>query len=313
MPQSFFVVSGENVELARDEVIAISKSYDSNTSYKVDDKLVLTNSTVPWNRIAQRATFVKTAGKVVGSFSDLFSEGDLSLLPKPETFACRAINLTSKKLNLSEIEKITGAAIKQASGAKVSLSSPTMMIYLIFADSHNYLGYSTRFKQKRPKKEFKSPSELYWKLGRAMINLAELSEKEILCDPFCGTGTIILEAESMGIHSLGIDFDKKMCDIAKKNLISNGYNSKIINEDYRYLQKIRNRIDGIVTDLPYGIASKSSIPPKKLIADFVSILPKKKKLAIMYKKGVADEIELNPTKKYEIYRHKSLTRTIVVK
>ncbi len=314
MPQSFFVVSGENVELARDEVIAISKSYDTKTSYKTDTRLVITNSTIPWNKISQRATFVRTAGKVASTFSDLFSEEDLSLFHRPETFACRAINLTSKKLDLSEIEKTTGAAIKHASGAKVSLSNPELVIYLIFTDSQSYLGYTTRTTEPpRPNKVIKSSSELHWKLSRAMVNLSGLNENETLCDPFCGSGTILLEAESMGIHSIGIDFDEKMCSIAKKNLSSNGFNSKIINAGYEYLQKIREKIDGVVTDLPYGTASKSSQSPKKLVRDFISILPKKKKIAVMYKKGTVDQIELNPAKKYDIYRHKSLTRVIAVR
>ena len=314
MPQSFFLVSGENVELAQDEVIAISNSYDNKTSFKTDTRLVITNSTIPWNKIAQRATFVRTAGKIASTFSDLFSEADLSLMHKPDTFACRAINLSSKKLDLSEIEKTAGAAVKQTCGAKVSLSNPSLAVYLIFTDSQSYLGYTTRTaKPVRPKKIIKSSSELHWKLSRAMVNLSGLNECETLCDPFCGSGTILLEAESMGIRSIGIDFDREMCDIAKKNLASNGFDSKIINQGYEHLQKIKDEIDGIVTDLPYGNASKTSQPPKKLVHDFVSILPKKKKIAIMYKKEMVDQIELNQAKKYDIYRHKSLTRVIMTK
>lgn len=311
--QSFFVVSGENVELAKDEIISISKSYDKNTSHETDSKLVITNSKVPWDKIAQRATFVRTAGKIVDTFSDLFSELDLALLHKSDTFACRTVNLSSKRIDLSSIEKTVGATIKQASGARVSLSNPALTVYLIFTDNQNYLGYSTKIPaQKRPKKIIKSPFELNWKLSRAMVNLSGLNEDEILCDPFCGTGTILLEAESMGIRSIGIDFDKKMCEVAKKNLAANGYNSKIINAGYEHVKKIKDKIDGIVTDLPYGISSKSSDSPKKLVSDFLSILPKKKKLALMCKKELADQIELKPAKRYEIYRHKSLTRTILV-
>jgi tRNA (guanine10-N2)-dimethyltransferase len=310
--QSFFVVSGENVELAKDEIIAISKSYDKNASHETDSKLVITNSTVPWEKIAKRATFVRTAGKIVDTFSDLFLELDLLLLHKSDTFACRTINLSSKKGNLSSVEKTVGATISQASGARVSLSNPTLTVYLIFTDTQNYLGYSTKIPaQKRPKKVIKSPFELHWKLSRAMVNLSGLNEKEILCDPFCGTGTILLEAESMGIKSIGIDFNKKTCETAKKNLAANGYHSKITNSGYEQIKKLS--YDGIVTDLPYGISSKSSESPKKLIRDFISILPKKKKLALMCKKELADQIELKPAKRYEIYRHKSLTRTILVK
>ena len=311
--QSFFVTSGENVELATDEIVAISKSYDKNASHQTDSKLVLVNSNVSWDKIAQRTTFVRTAGKIVDTFSDLFSELDLSLLHKSDTFACRTINLSSKKLNTPYIEKTVGDIIRQTCGARVSLVKPLLTVYLIFTDLQNYIGYSTKTATKpRPKKIIKSSSELNWKLSRAMVNLAGLDENEVLCDPFCGTGTILLEAESMGIKSIGIDFDKKMCDIAKKNLAANGYNSRVINASYGHIKKIKD-YDGIVTDLPYGISSKSSESPKKLIRDFVSILPKKKKLALMCKKELADQIELKPAKKYEIYRHKSLTRTILVK
>src|SRR5574342_87197 len=246
--QNFFVVSGENVELARDEIITISKSYDKNTSHETDSKLVITNSKVSWDKIAQRSTYVRTAGKIVDTFSDLFSELDLTLLHKSDTFACRAINLSSKRIELSSIEKTVGATIKQGSGAKVSLSNPALTVYLIFTNNQNYLGYSTKITaQKRPKKIIKSPFELNWKLSRAMVNLSGLNEDEVLCDPFCGTGTILLEAESMGIKSMGIDFDKKMCIVAKKNIVANGYHSKIINAGYEHIKKIS--FDGIVTDL----------------------------------------------------------------
>lgn len=310
--QNFFVVSGENIELAKDEIVAISKSYDKETSYETDSKLIITNSKVPWNKIDQRSTYVRTAGKIVNTFSDLFSELDLTLLHKSDTFACRAINLSSKRIELSSIEKTVGATIKQASGARVSLSNPALTVYLIFTDNQNYLGYSTQIPaQKRPKKIIKSPFELNWKLSRAMVNLSGLNEDEVLCDPFCGTGTILLEAESMGIKSIGIDFDEKICNVAKKNIAANGYHSKIINAGYERIKKIS--FDGIVTDLPYGISSRSSESPKKIIRDFISIIPKKKKIALMCKKELADQIELKPAKRYEIYRHKSLTRTILVK
>ncbi|MGI0065153.1 MAG: TRM11 family SAM-dependent methyltransferase, partial [Nitrosotalea sp.] len=131
------------------------------------------------------------------------------------------------------------------------------------------------------------------------------------CDPFCGTGTILLEAESMGINSIGIDFDKIMCKITRKNLAANGFGSKVINSGYEKIHDIMGTIDGIVTDLPYGISSRSSVSPKKLIQDFVSVIPKRKKLVMVYKKGIEVE-EISKAKKYEIYRHKSLTRVIAV-
>ena len=74
-----------------------------------------------------------------------------------------------------------------------------------------------------------------------------------------------------------------------------------------------NKYDGVVTDLPYGRASKSSDNPEKLLQNLVSILPNKKRIAIMCKKGTEKGLDLNLIKRYEIYRHKSLTRTILIK
>jgi tRNA (guanine10-N2)-dimethyltransferase len=315
MPESFFVLSKENVELARDEVIAIAKAYDRFSKSKSFSNLVLIQSKTPWQKIAKRATFVKTAGQILKKMSNLFLDDEyFSLLLDAKTFACRVINLTSNRFDGSELEDAMGSMISKFSQAKVSLDDPSIIIYLILTDSQGFFGFSTKFERRdRLKKEKKYPHELDWKLSRAMINLAGFREGDTLCDPFCGTGTTLLEAESMGIRSIGIDFDKKMCEISKKNLKENQFDSTVFNSDYRYLNKIENKYDGIVTDLPYGRASKTSENPDKLLRNFVSIVPKKKRLVIMCKKGTEKGLKLIPSKKYEIYRHKSLSRTILVK
>ncbi len=315
MPESFFILSKENIELARDEVIAIAKTYDRFTKSQTFSNLVIVQSKIPWEKIAKRATFVKTSGQLLKKLSNLFLDDScFSLLLEAKTFACRVINLSENKFDPTGLEDSMGNMISKFSQAKVSLDDPSLIIYLILTDSQGFFGFSTEFeKEKRLKKPKNHPHELDWKLSRAMINLAGFKEGDTICDPFCGTGTTLLEAESMGINSIGIDFDKKMCDLSKKNLKENQFNSKVFNSDYKYINKIKNKYDGIVTDLPYGRASKTSEPPEKLLRNFVSIIPKKKKLAIMCKKGSEKGLKLIPSKKYEIYRHKSLTRIILVK
>ncbi len=309
MPQSFFVLSGEHEELARDEVLAISKSYDSKSVFKSESRLVIVHSATSSKKIAKRATFVKASGNLVGSFSRL-SEIDLPV-SKPVSFACRTINLSSKKIDSSSINREVGAILKQKWNSKVSLSNPQLTVYVIITNSKRYLGYSADIiEPERPKKIIKRPHELDWKLSRCMVNLSGLKEGQTLCDPFCGTGTVLLEAESMKIHGIGIDFDSEMCDITRRNLAVNGYKSRVINSTFYDITKLGDKIDAIVTDLPYGTASKSSITPRKLAQDFVSIIPKKTKLVMMYKKGL--DVELGKAKKYEIFRHKSLTRVIAV-
>jgi tRNA (guanine10-N2)-dimethyltransferase len=315
MPESFFVLSKDNLEIAIDEIISITKTYDRFAKIKILSNLVIIQSKISWEQITKRATFVKISGQILRKMSGLFlNEENFEGLKNAKTFVCRIINLSSNQFNVPELERVMGDLITKFSKAQVSLKNPEITIYLIFTEQENFFGFSKKFKsENRPKKIKKYPHELDWKLTRVMINLIGLKEGQTVCDPFCGTGTTLLEAESMGIHAIGLDFDEKMYDISKENLDANGYKSKIIKADFSQLIKMVDEFDGIVTDLPYGIASKSSEKPEELIKKFVSILPKRKKIAIMCKKGFEKKLKINPIKKYEIYRHKSLTRTILIK
>jgi tRNA (guanine10-N2)-dimethyltransferase len=311
MLQSFFVLPGQYEDLARDEVVTISKSYDAKTRFMEQPRLVILNTKVPWKKIAARATFVRNSGYILDTFDDI-SKIDLSI-PKPQSFVCRTINLSTKKLSPSLLERQVGEVLKKRWKSQVSLSNPHLTVYLIITDSKQYIGIAdSKLEFKMPVKIIKHPHELDLKLSRCIVNLSQLKEGDTLLDPFCGTGTILLQAEAMRIKSIGIDFDGIMCNITRKNLQANKFHSKVINSTYHEMQNIRNKINAIVTDLPYGISSRSSISPKKLIQDFVSIVPKRKKLVLVYKKDL-DIPEMDKAKKYEIYRHKSLTRVIAVR
>ena len=315
MPESFFVLSKENLEIAIDEITAIAKMYDRFSKIKIISNLIIIQSKTNWYDISNRASFVKVSGQILRKMSGLFlDENNYEVLKNAKTFVCRIINLSSNQFNIPELESSMGDMISKFSHAKVKLENPNITIYLIFTNKENFFGFSKQVKEKsRPKKIKSYPNELDWKLTRVMINLIGLKQGETVCDPFCGAGTTLLEAEFMGIHAIGLDFDKKMFEATKDNLKMNGYKSKIFNSDFQELVKISEKFDGIVTDLPYGKNTKISEKPEEILKRFISILPKKKKIAIMYKKELGDNLKLNGLKKYQIYRHKSLTRTILIK
>ena len=100
MPESFFVLSKENVELARDEVIAIAKTYDRFAKSQSFSNLVIIQSKTPWQKIAKRATFVKSSGQLLKKLSNLFLDDSyFSLLLEAKTFACRVINFNENKFD----------------------------------------------------------------------------------------------------------------------------------------------------------------------------------------------------------------------
>ena len=315
MPESFFILSKDYLELATDEIIALSKLYDRFSKVKIISNLVIIQSKTNWEKISKRASFVKISGQIFKKMSRLFlDEENLWALKNAKTFACRIINLSSNQFNIPELERSMGDMISKFSSAKVKLEDSDITVYLIFTDKENFFGFSKRVKEEsRPKKIRKYPHELDWKLTRVMINLVGMKEDETICDPFCGTGTTLVEAESMGIRAIGLDFDEKMCRISKENLMVNGYKSKVFNSDFQELSKVSEEIDGIVTDLPYGISSKVSEKPEEILKRFFSIVPKCKRIGIMYKKELDREMRVKGIKKYEIYRHKSLTSTMLIK
>jgi tRNA (guanine10-N2)-dimethyltransferase len=315
MPESFFVLSKDYLELAIDEIISIVKMYDRFAKIKIISNLIIIQSKTNWKEITKRATFVKISGQILRKMSGLFlDEENFQVLKNTKSFVCRVVNLSSNELNTLELENSMGDMISKFTHAKVNLKNPDITVYLIFTNEENFFGFSEKNQVKeRPKKSKKYPHELDWKLTRVMINLIGLKKGETICDPFCGTGTTLLESESMGINAIGIDFDEKMCDMSKENLKLNNYKSKILNSDFQELIKISNDFNGIVTDLPYGRSSKSSEKPEEVLKRFISIIPKSKKVAIMYKKELDSKMKLKGLKKYQIYRHKSLTRTILIK
>ena len=69
----------------------------------------------------------------------------------------------------------------------------------------------------RPARDSKS-GMLPPKLARMMINLSGVQTNQTLLDPFCGSGTVLMEADLLGIeHIIGSDISAKAISDTKKN------------------------------------------------------------------------------------------------
>jgi tRNA G10 N-methylase Trm11 len=56
------------------------------------------------------------------------------------------------------------------------------------------------------------------KLAQTLINMANTQHGDTLLDPFCGTGTILIEAYAMGIDTHGSDISPDMVDATRVNM-----------------------------------------------------------------------------------------------
>jgi len=77
---------------------------------------------------------------------------------------------------------------------------------------------------------------------KALINILNIKENEIILDPMCGSGTLNIEASLMGINSIGIDRNPFACLISRVKLEALSLKLDILNETSKNLQ-------GIIKDL----------------------------------------------------------------
>lgn len=94
------------------------------------------------------------------------------------------------------------------------------------------------------------------RLAKILINLAQLKKGDTMIDPFCGIGTVVMEAMVQDINAIGIDTDFPAIKGAEKNInwLKSKYkinaNYELINDDSR---KRRVRFaDGIATEPSLG-------------------------------------------------------------
>ncbi len=104
------------------------------------------------------------------------------------------------------------------------------------------------------------------RLARIMLNLAQALPGQTACDPFCGTGTILMEAVTMGLNPVGSDINPQCVQWARKNLIwlradiHKPFTFNIIHADARSLQA-PFPLDCIATEPDLGPPLKR--PPTK--------------------------------------------------
>ncbi len=105
---------------------------------------------------------------------------------------------------------------------------------------------------------FRKPVTLPPRLARAMVNLAEAPLGGTVLDPFCGTGSILLEASHLGYRVTGADVDAEMVRGTLQNLSAAGLAPERVVQ--RRVSELADQLEGVpfdaaVFDPPYGRAS----------------------------------------------------------
>lgn len=342
MPKIFFLLSGENESLPAAEVKAILEAEGfSYANRGVFDQILRLDAELDsvravqvrsaYTRFCAQELFVSDANMV--EILKTCSNTDFEAVLKPgESFVVRINrikNYADQTLNTMTLEIKLGAQIlKQTESTRVNLKNPDKTFVGIITDGKMILGLkltdiaSKTFSERRPrKKPFFHPSAMPSKMARCMVNLAHARAESVLLDPFCGTGTSLIEATFIGCRAVGVDAQRRMILGTKKNLqFYNISPEGLILADSRRIPFFK--VDAIVTDPPYGRSSSTlKSTTKKLVEEVLissyMLLGAGQRICIASPKTLnisqmGTKIGYKHVESHFAYVHRTLTREIAV-
>ncbi|MFQ6077015.1 MAG: DNA methyltransferase, partial [Candidatus Bathyarchaeia archaeon] len=130
----------------------------------------------------------------------------------------RRVRGSSPNLDVEGLETRIGCVILGAvEGLRVRLENPDKAFFGVLTDGNFVFGLKEvelspkPMLERRPRRRpFFHPSSLMPKLARCMVNLARPRRGDSVLDPFCGTGSLLIEAGLMGMKALGSDIKGHM-------------------------------------------------------------------------------------------------------
>ena len=111
------------------------------------------------------------------------------------------------------------------------------------------------------------PGALHPPLARALARLAAPAGGGVLLDPFCGTGTVPIEAKlgQRSVHAVGSDVDRSAITAARRNADAAGARVDFVGLDAGRLPFPDGAVDAVATNPPWGLRVRAA---GALAADF---------------------------------------------
>jgi tRNA (guanine10-N2)-dimethyltransferase len=342
VPKLFFLLSGENETLPAAEVKAIleAEGYSYTNASQFDQILRLEADLASVMPVQVRSAFTRVCAQEIlvceaneETIAKAAANADFKEALKPdESFVVRVNrikNYADDAINTMKLESQIGKIIlEHTDDAKVNLKSPDKVFIAIITSNKLILGLklteiqSKTFSERRPrKKPFFHPSAMPSKLARCMVNLAHAKAEALVLDPFCGTGSSLIEASYIGCRAVGVDAQRRMVLGARKNLRFFNISAEgLLLADARRLPF--TKVDAVVTDPPYGrSASTLKSTTKQLVMDVLAashgLLGVGQRICIASPKTLniprlGTQAGFRHVESHFAYVHRSLTREIAV-
>jgi tRNA (guanine10-N2)-dimethyltransferase len=337
----FLLLSGEHATLPASELKAIleAEGYAFKTLEKLDQVLRLEAHSNCVEALRHRAAFTRLCGLEL-----LNCEAEASVIVKAvrsaslkevlkdkESFAVRVrrVKNYASKINGMHLERKLGKIILTITEkSRVNLKNPDKTFIGVLTQKKFIFGVKLaefppkQFAERRPKeKPFFHPSAMQAKLARCMVNLAKPKVDELVLDPFCGTGSTLIESALIGCRALGLDVQRRMVRGTLKNAVHFGINPEgVIVADAR--NPPITTIGCLVTDPPYGRSATTLNRTTKQIVEEVlmavyDMMGKGRRVCMAAPKtlniqSVGTALGYNHLESHFVYVHRSLTREIAV-
>ena len=336
----FCIQSQEHPELPLAELKAVMECENIDATIDVVAEGLVILKDIPDERIDQyHETLTKRLGYthevhqlIMKSSPERLSEDIPSINWKDyisETFAVRVKRLNSQIDTVATERKAGALILDNCNDIKVKLREPNSLVRMVASKNDIYIAVEKfklnkkHFVESKPhKRPFFYPGSMSPKLARCMVNLSRVTEGQLLLDPFCGTGGILIEAGLIGCKVVGSDIYWKMKNGAAINLDHFGITDyRTFNLDVREL-KMYEKVAAVVTDPPYGIStSTGDIEGDNIFKEFfIAIYDNMRDDAYLCMasphyvdlKPMADEVGFEIVEQHGINMHRRLTRIISV-
>lgn len=315
-----FELSGENPTLPYAEIECVATVINTRPQVAVAECLV----PAAVRRLAMTHVVLEYLGECapdITSFRHLLS--DLSITTD-QSFAGRAklIHDGCKEKNpcsQREFERLIGTMI----AGPVQLINPVEEYRAILSQDRCYFGRVLfridrgAYNERNPgKREFFHPGVMMPRMARTLVNLSCAEAGTTMLDPFCGTGGILIEAEMLGLHAVGSDFDPAMIRGSTENV----KRSDLLLADTTRLPVKDGSVGAVVTDFPYGqsVCIKKADTMERLYHDALEecnriLIPGRRAIVVTHR-DISEIAKQHMTVlQHHTQRvHKSLTRHVLV-
>lgn len=311
--KQIYLLSADNLLLGKEEVLALARP----KHVEADDRILVVDS--KFNDF-KRLAYTKSV------YHFLFSCRPESLLEHMSKFNWNKIykkdfcvRIKNFHIPMFTEQGLADVVWRRLKKPTANLKNPRTRVEFLFVKGKVFCGLSIYaqdnyfFERAAHLRPGFHPTSLSPKLARVLVNLSSVKRNEVLLDPFCGTGGILLESAIVGCKTVGSDIDNDMLIKAKQNLDHFKLKAKLSKED---ALKVKVKCDVIVTDPPYGRGSfktmKVSTLYNSFLANAYSLLKKNKRLVVIFPNNFSFKSKFRVVCCIPFYVHKSLTRNIFV-